>query len=805
MTQDFDPNEVSTRNDKDLLADYSPQAAPILPLKSSLVFPNLVAPLMVTEQKHSKLVDDVLMKGTRIGLFLQKDLEDSNPGPDGLCRIGCSGTILKMLRFPDGAVRFLVQGLSRIKITNVVSTEPYLTAIIEDIKEPEETSVELVAYQRNLLERVKTLVNLAPYLNDEVYVSAINEESPSRLVDMVASNMNSSVQEKQSILELIDPTKRIMRILSMVNKEIEVLELSHKIQSQASEELSKSQRDYILREQIKAIRKELGHLDDRAEIEELEKKIEAAKMPDQVREVAHKELDRFSRMNPSSAEYTVSHTYLDWLVDLPWDKSTKDNLDLRRAKRILDEDHFGLHKIKDRMLEFLAVRKLNPTQKGPILCLVGPPGVGKTSLGRSIARALGRPFARISLGGMRDEAEIRGHRRTYIGAMPGRIIQAIKRAKYNNPVIMLDEIDKVGSDFRGDPSSALLETLDPEQNYSFTDHYLDLPFDLSKVMFITTANILDTIPPALRDRMEVIRISGYTEIEKVEIAKRHLLPKQITDNGLKPSQISFHDRALRLLINSYTNEAGLRNLEREVASICRKVARKVAGGLKRKTSVTTKEVEKFLGPPRITRERITDKKHVGVALGLAWTSVGGETLFVEATAMPGKKGFTITGQLGDVMQESAKAALSFVRANSESLGIDPEFMQTHDIHIHVPAGATPKDGPSAGITIATAIASLFTGRPVQPRLAMTGEITLRGEVLPIGGLKEKLLAAYRAGVKTVILPKENRKDLYDVPAEIKKGLKLIFCNNVASVLEAALVPVKKKPAKKRRNLSKKKS
>ena len=766
--------------------DEGSAVLPILPIKSVIVYPYLVAPLVVNEQRQSKLIDDALMRGTRIGIFLQAAGEKETSGDHGVYRVGCSGNILKMLRFPDGTVRFLVQGLARIRIRRFVSSEPYLTAEVEEIVELDEKTIRLEAFQRNLLERVKTLVELAPYLTDELYVSAINQDSPSKLADLVASNMNMPVEEKQRILELVDLTKRIEYLLTLVNREIEVLELSRKIQSQATEELGKTQRDYILREQIKAIRKELGDIDERAEIEELEKKIKAAKLPEIALKAAQKELERFSRMNPSSAEYSVSRTYLDWLVELPWSHSTEDKLDLRRARRILGEDHFGLDKVKERILEFLAVRKLKPSHKGPILCLVGPPGVGKTSLGRSIARALGRNFVRISLGGMRDEAEIRGHRRTYVGSMPGRIIQEIRRAGSNNPVVILDEIDKVGNDFRGDPSSALLEVLDPEQNSAFTDHYLDLPFDFSKVMFITTANLLDTIPPALRDRMEVIRIAGYTELEKIQIAKRHIIPKQIAENGLSDALIAFSEQAVRTLIESYTSEAGLRNLEREVASVCRKVARKVAEGVRRKTKVADPELKKFLGPPKITRELVTRDSRIGIAAGLAWTSVGGVILFVEANTMPGKGGFTITGQLGEVMQESAKAALSFVRANAAELDINPLYMDTHDVHLHVPAGATPKDGPSAGITIVTALASLLSGRTVVPQIGMTGEITLRGELLPIGGLKEKLLAAYRAGIETVILPRQNEKDTDEIPSEIRKNVKLVFCGTVMTALKRAL-------------------
>lgn len=766
--------------------EFPESTVPILPIKGVIVYPYLVAPLVVTDQRQSRLIDDALMKGSRIGMFLQLNADETNVGPDGLHKVGCSGNILKMLRFPDGTVRFLVQGLSRIRVKKFIDLEPYLTGELEDIPEIEDDSVEVEAYRRNLLERVKILVELAPYLNEELYISAINQETSSKLADLVGSNLNVSIEEKQRLLELVDPPRRMEHLLTVINKEIEVLQLSRKIQTQASEELGKTQREYILREQIKAIRKELGDLDDREEIDELEKKIEESGMSEVALAVAKKELERFARMHPSSAEYTVSRTYLDWLIELPWNISSKDSLDLRKAKSALDKDHYGLKKVKERILEFLAVRKLKPDQKGPILCLVGPPGVGKTSLGRSVARSMGRKFARLSLGGMRDEAEIRGHRRTYIGSMPGRVIQEIKRAGTNNPVIMLDEIDKVGADFRGDPSSALLEVLDPEQNFTFSDHYLDVPFDLSKVMFMTTANILDTVPAALRDRMEVIRLSGYTDLEKLEIAKRHLIPKQIYENGLSASRMKFNDDAVMLLIHSYTSEAGLRNLEREISSICRKIARKVAAGSKAKTTVDLKLVEKLLGPARRTRPQISNEGQVGVVSGLAYTAAGGEVLFIEATAMPGKREFTLTGQLGEVMQESAKAALSYVRSNSESLGIDPNYMDTHDVHIHVPAGATPKDGPSAGIAMATAVASLFTGQPIKPRLAMTGELTLRGEVLPIGGLKEKLLAAHHAEIKTVILPEENRKDLYDIPAEIKKKLKLVFCSTVVDVLKKAL-------------------
>jgi len=762
------------------------QVLPILPLRGTIVYPFLVTPLMIQQADQTKLVDDALMRGSRIGLFLQKDSKKENPEPDDLFMVGTSGNILKMLRFPDGTVRFLMQGLTRIRIKRFTASTPYMMAEIEEQVETVKESVRLEALQRNLLERIKTLVDLAPYLNEEFHVTAINQDTPSKLTDYVASNLNVSIDQKQQLLEELDVHKRMELLYHAINKEIEVLELSQKIQAQAASELGKSQRDYILREQLKAIKRELGDGDDKGEIEEFEKKIKACEMPAQAEQAAYKELDRLSHMTPSSAEYTVSRTYLDWLVMLPWSKSSKDLLDLRKAKKILDEDHYDLEKVKDRILEHLAVRKLKETIKGPILCFVGPPGVGKTSLGKSIARAMGREFARVSLGGMRDEAEIRGHRRTYIGSLPGRVIQSLKRCGTNNPIIMLDEIDKLGSDFRGDPSSALLEVLDPEQNDTFTDHYLDVPFDLSKVMFITTANWLEPIPPVLLDRMEVIEIPGYTDIEKLAIAKRHLIPKQVENHGLTKAELVIDDSAIKLLIDGYTREAGLRNLEREIASVTRKIARKVASGTKGKNVVKGSHLPKLLGAQRFSREVVVRQGRIGVVPGLAYTSVGGDVLFIEATSMNGKNTLTLTGHLGNVMKESAQAALSFIRSNAADLKIDPAAFDNRDIHIHVPAGATPKDGPSAGITMAVALASLFTKRPVKPCLAMTGEITLRGELLAIGGLKEKLLGAVRAGVEVVILPKDNRKDIPELPPEIRKKLTIKHFSDVIAAIEFAL-------------------
>ncbi len=759
---------------------------PILPLKNTVVFPYLVIPVMIQDPEQTRMIDDTLMRGSRIGLFLQKDAEIEKPGPDDIYHIGTIGNILKMLRFPDGTVRFLIQGLERIKIQRFTEKTPFMSAEVEELEETEGDDVTIEALERNLTEHIKTLVELAPYLNDEFHISAINQDTPSKLADFVASNLNINSEQKQEILAELSVVKRMRRLYSMLNKEIEVLELSQKIQAQAASELGKSQRDYILREQLKAIRKELGDRDDVGEVEEFEKKIDAADLPEHADEAARKELDRLSRMTPSSAEYTVARTYLDWIVHLPWSKSTEDKLDLKRAKKILDEDHYDLEKVKDRILEFLAVRKIKAEVKGPILCFVGPPGVGKTSLGKSIARAIGRQFSRVSLGGMRDEAEIRGHRRTYIGSMPGRIIQSMRRCGSNNPLIMLDEIDKLGSDFRGDPSAALLEVLDPEQNDSFSDHYLEVAFDLSRVMFITTANWAEPIPAVLRDRMEIIRLPGYTDIEKLAIAKDHLIPKQLENHGLKMSQLDIKDDAVKVLIEGYTREAGLRNLEREIAAVTRKAARRIASGYKRKINVGAREVPKLLGPQKFVREALSRQGVAGVVPGLAYTSVGGEVLFVEATMMPGRKNLTLTGHLGDVMKESAQTALSFVRSNAKELKFDAVALETQEIHIHVPAGATPKDGPSAGITVVVALASLLTGRPVKPYLAMTGEITLRGQILPIGGVREKLLAAYRAGMKTVLLPEENRKDIVELAPEIRKNVKLRFYSDTLTAVKFAL-------------------
>jgi len=798
-----DPQEPGIL-DKDKIAS-TPLA--VLPIKSAVVFPSLVMPLMISEARYAKLIDDSLMAGEPIVLMTQKDPEEDFPGPEGLHDVGTVGSILKMLRFPDGSVRFLAQGLSRVKVVEYTELEPYLRAKVNPIDEMSEQTVKMEALVRNILEQLKKVVQLAPYLPDDLQVSAMNTDDPSKLADLIASNLNLTVAQKQEILETSNVAERLKKLTTLIAKEIEVLEMSKKIQSEAASEMGKSQREYILREQLKAIQKELGETDERVvELEDFRKKIDDARMPAEAKEAAEKELDRLSKMSPSAAEYTVSRTYLDWLVTLPWSVATQDLLDIKQAEKILNEDHYDLEKVKERILEYLAVRKLKSQLKGPILCFLGPPGVGKTSLGKSIARAMGRKFHRISLGGVRDEAEIRGHRRTYIGALPGRIIQGLRKAGSNNPIFMLDEVDKIGQDFRGDPSSALLEVLDPEQNNTFSDHYLDVVFDLSSVMFITTANMLETIPPVLLDRMEVIQLTGYTDMEKLEIAKKYLIPRNLSDHGLTHDRLAFKDEAIKKVINDYTRESGLRNLNREIGTICRKVARRVAAGEISDIKIDAQKVRELLGPERFYQEVVERTSHVGVVPALAWTSAGGEILFVEATKMPGKKGLTLTGQLGDIMKESVRAALSYLQSHQEQLGIPNSEFEEHDFHIHVPAGATPKDGPSAGITMCTALASVLINKPVIPNLAMTGEITLRGDVLPIGGIKQKALAAYRAGIKKVILPKRNVSDLEEVPAEIKSKVEFIPVERVSEVLWHALglkmADDKKKPtARKQREKS----
>jgi ATP-dependent Lon protease len=763
---------------------------PILPTRGVVVFPYMMTPLVISDQRYAKLIDEALMGGKTIGLFAQLDPEADNPGPDDLYNMGCAGQIVKMLRFPDGSVRFLVQGQARIQIRGILRTEPYIVAKVNEVEIPEtdENSVEIEALVRNLTEQVKSIVNLAPYLTEELHVTALNTDDPSRLADLIATSLNLTTQEKQELLETLPVKERLELVTRRIHKEVEVLELSRKIQSDAAHEMGKSQREYILREQLKVIQKELGEGDERQrEYEEYLAKIEKAAMPELAAEAARKELDRLQKMHPSAAEYTVARTYLDWLVDVPWSVASKDAIDIKQARQVLHEDHYDLEKVKDRILEYLAVRKLKPDTKSPILCFVGPPGVGKTSLGKSIARAMGRKFERISLGGMHDEAEIRGHRRTYIGALPGRIIQGIKRAGTCNPIFMLDEIDKVGKDFRGDPASALLEVLDPEQNNTFADHYLDVPFDLSRVIFITTANVLYAIPDVLRDRMEVIELPGYTDYDKVHIARQFLIPRQLENHGLKPASLKVSDTVLSQLINEYTREAGLRNFERQIATICRKVAMQVASEEARKVTLTAKNLSEFLGPVKYFRE-IDRPPRVGVVPGLAWTPTGGEILFVEATKMNGKRNLTLTGNLGDVMRESVQAALSYLRAHATEFGIKPDFFEHSDLHIHVPSGAIPKDGPSAGVTMATAMASMLTGRRPLPRLAMTGEVNLSGDVMPIGGLKEKSLAAHRAGITRVIMPRDNIKDLVEIPKDVRDELEFVPVATVHEAINKALQP-----------------
>ena len=768
-----------------------PGRLPLLPIRDIVIFPYMILPLFVGRDMSIKAIDDALSGNRLILLVAQKDLNTENPEPADLYNTGTVGMIMRMLKLPDGRVKILVQGMSKAKIASYVQTEPYFLVDIEKVVEPKapKLTLEVEALMRNVKEQLEKMISLGKMVLPDIMVIVENIDDPGKLADLVASNLGLKVDAAQEVLEITDPKERLSKVNEIISKELEVLTMQQKIQASARGEIDKSQREYFLREQLKAIQKELGEVDERTEeINDLRKKMEEAKMPEKVLAEAEKQLKRLERMHPDAAESGVIRSYIETLVELPWSKSTEDNLDIKAAKKVLDEDHYDLEKVKDRILEYLAVRKLKDKLKGPILCFVGPPGVGKTSLGKSIARALGREFFRMSLGGMRDEAEIRGHRRTYVGALPGRIIQGIRQCNTNNPVFMLDEVDKVGADFRGDPSAALLEVLDPEQNFAFVDHYLAVPFDLSRVMFITTANLVDPIIPALKDRMEVIHIAGYTEEEKLGIAKKYLIPRQMTENGITETDIIFTDKALIQLISQYTRESGLRNLEREIANICRKVARRIAEG--RKTTVTVKpsDLQKYLGPPRYLPEEEREKDEVGVATGLAWTETGGDILFIEATTMKGKGGLTLTGHLGEVMKESAQAALSYVRSKAPQLGIKEDVFGKIDIHIHVPAGAIPKDGPSAGVTMATAITSALTGRPVSKDVAMTGEVTLRGRVLPIGGLKEKTLAARRASIKRVIVPKRNSKDIEDIPKAVRKSLEIVYADHMDDVLAAALVP-----------------
>lgn len=791
-----------------------PEVLPILPLRGLVVYPQTMVPLTIGQPRSIRLVDDVVAGERLFGLVASRVFDIETPGPEHLFRVGTAAIIHRMFRAPDGTIRLLVQGLIRFRIIEFTATEPYLMARVEVLPEILETGLQVEALERNVREQFMRMAELIPSMPRELVATIAAIPDPLQLVYNIANIQRMDINDAQEILELNRISEKLQKLVTILTREIEVLELSQKIQKEARSEIDKVQREYFLREQLKAIQRELGEGDEQAaEIEEFRKRIEAAKMPEEAEKQARRELDRLAKLPTAAAEYGVIRTYLDWLVSLPWSITTPDNLDIQNARRVLDEDHYGLEDIKERILEFLAVRKLRQERRealqaegstnhirrereGVILCFVGPPGVGKTSLGQSIARALGRKFVRISLGGMRDEAEIRGHRRTYIGAMPGRIIQALRRVESRNPVFMLDEIDKLGVDFRGDPASALLEVLDPEQNAEFRDNYIEVAFDLSQVMFITTANTLETIPAPLLDRMEVIQLSGYTENEKLNIARYYLIPRQIRENGLKPEEIEFTDEAILNIIRHYTREAGVRNLEREIGGVCRKIAVLITEGKTTQVRVEPAQVREFLGRPKYlaTQEIIRRTEIPGVAIGLAWTPVGGEILFVEATRMPGNKGFITTGSVGKVMQESAQAALSYVRAHAIELGIDPDIFEKSDIHLHVPAGAQPKDGPSAGVTIATALVSLLTGRLVRHDVGMTGEITLRGQVLPVGGIKEKVLAAHRAGLKTVILPKDNEGDLEDLSEEIRQAINFVLVETVDEVLQHALEQPVTEPA-----------
>jgi ATP-dependent Lon protease len=759
---------------------------PILPLKDTVVFPDSMTPLAIGQERSIRLVDEAVANDRPIALVTSRSSEEDAQSADDLYEVGTAAVISRMIRVPDGTLRILVQGLRRVRLSRLVHDDPYLVGEFEDLPDVSEREREIEALTRNVEALFSRIIALVPYLPDELQLAAANAEDPSALANLIATTMRLKTAEKQELLEEADVEARLRKLTIILNRELEVLELGTKIQSQVQSEMEHSQREYFLRQQLKAIQEELGEGDEQqAEIAELRAQIEEAKLPEEADRQARRELDRLAKLPPAAAEYGVIRTYLEWILSLPWNETTEDDLDLEKAQAILDEDHYDLEKVKARIIEHLAVSKLKDDLSGPILCFVGPPGVGKTSLGQSIARALGRKFVRISVGGVRDEAEIRGHRRTYIGALPGTIIRALRDAGSKNPVFMIDEIDKMGSDWRGDPSSAMLEVLDPAQNSSFRDHYLDLPFDLSRILFICTANVLETIPPPLLDRMEIIRLSGYTEDEKLGIAKRYLVPKQLEAHGLKDEQIKFSDNALRHLIREYTREAGVRNVDREIAALCRKAAAEIAAGKRKRVRVDERRLRSWLGRPRFSGEVRKRTSDPGVATGLAVTPFGGDVLYIEATTMPGEGRLIVTGQLGDVMRESAQAALSWIRSHARDLGLEADWFEGKDVHIHVPAGAVPKDGPSAGVAMATALASLALGRPVSEDVAMTGEITLTGQVLPIGGLREKVLAAQRAGVHTVVFPKENEDDLEDLPREVRKSMTFVPAETIDEVIAAA--------------------
>ncbi len=776
-----------------------PKEISVLPVKDTVVFPSMVAALSIFTERDLKLLNHVLAGNRFLALVAQRDKDLKVIKQPDLYEYATAAVVLQMLRMPDNSAKMLVQGVRRVKIDEYTQSDPYFKAKVTVLEDVIDNDMETEALARNAADQFIRMVSLAPSLPEELKIAIVNIDSPSRLADMIASHLNVSIAEKQQVLEIINVKQRLQKVTALITSEMEVLEMATKIQSQVKSEMEKGQKEYYLRQQLKAIQEELGEGDERTvEVKELTKKIEEAKMSAEAKKEAERELNRLAKMPTASAEYTVSRTYLDLLVALPWAVTTNDNLDIQGARKILDQDHYDLEKVKERILEYLAVRKLKQDMKGPILCFVGPPGTGKTSVGMSIARAIGRKFVRMSLGGVRDEAEIRGHRRTYIGALPGRIIQGLRKAGSNNPVFMLDEIDKLGADFRGDPSAALLEVLDPEQNHAFSDHYLDVPFDLSKVMFITTANILDPVPPALKDRMEMLELPGYTAEEKISIVKQFTIPKQLKEHGLTNEQIIIDDNAIKSIIADYTREAGIRNLEREIAHICRKVAKAIASGEKKSVQVSADQLHNFLGPIKFFSEAAERTTEAGVATGLAWTQAGGDILFIEATSMPGTGKLMLTGQLGDVMKESAQAAMSYIRAKVTKLGIAFKDFNKYDFHIHIPAGAIPKDGPSAGVTMAMALISLLKEIPVHSHVAMTGEITLRGRVLPVGGIKEKVLAAKRAGITTIILPKRNEKDLVEVPENAKKDLNFIFVERVDEMLP--VVFGKKEPEKKKKRI-----
>ena len=765
-----------------------PSELPILGLSDIVIFPGMVAPLLVESSGSIRLIDDVVAGDRYVGLVLQTKPEVQEPAPGDLFGHGCAARVLKMLKFPDGTVRVLVEGLKRFRLASFVSETPYLRASVEVMKDVVEETLELTALARHAQQQFQEIINQSPALSEQVKVAALNTEQPARLSDLIAANVNLSLDEREKLLETVSVKDRLTHLIPLLGREVEVLTLGSKIQREVATSMTKSQRDFFLREQMRAIQRELGENDPGLnEAQTLRERLKAITVPDEVRAVASKEIERLQSMPPSVAEFTVARNYVDWILSLPWSKSTEDKLDLNAAEKLLEEAHYGLGKVKDRLLEFIAVVKLRQKLKGPILCLVGPPGVGKTSLGQSVAGALGRKFLRISLGGMRDEAEIRGHRRTYVGAMPGRIIQGLRRVESCNPVILLDELDKVGADFRGDPAAALLEVLDPQQNSTFTDHYLDLPFDLSRVLFIATANWLDPIHVALRDRLEVIEIPSYTAPEKFEIAKRHLFPRQLQEHGLTRKDVTVPFQTMRLLIRDYTREAGVRQLDREIAAVMRKAARRILQNGKSSVplKVAPDKLSDLLGPPRFQYERRSVSTECGIATGLAWTPVGGEVLTIEASSMPGKGALLLTGSLGDVMKESAHAALSYIRSHGEALGLKGIEFDKTDIHVHVPAGATPKDGPSAGVTILVALTSLLLKKRVNPTLAMTGEISLRGRVLRVGGIKEKVLAAVREGVQRVLLPSQNRTDWDEIPREVRQGIKPEFVSEVSAALKLA--------------------